>query len=298
MENTKKRKKIILEATFALALLISTASFILPSPGNSAATSVSEKNTLKVIMKKVTSQRRVAIINSRKNKTSLKFLSSEKLTYKITYLDWITAGTAVLSAKPGYYNKNKVIIYRAKAKSSGWLDFLYYVNDDTRSFFSLKHLYPLFLSTYRNEGGKKAFIMEKLNIKRLGSVYSLAMTKNGTDSAWHKSMSFIDTQDSLSDLYYIRMLNLKKGGRYYVPVFNNNKRYLALVKGMGYYMFKTPAGKFNCIKLKIYSNFNGVFSHKGIIVVYVTQRHGHIPVYMKTNISLGFVSAVLVKIKG
>ena len=137
--------------------------------------------------------------------------------------------------------------------------------------------------------------MEKLNIKKYNDIYSVALMKHKAGSPWKRYLSFRNTQDGLSDLYYIRMLNLKKGGKYYVPVFNDKKRYLALVRGMGYYIVKTPAGNFNCIKLKIYSKFNGVFSHKGNIEVYVTRGDGHIPVYMETSGAIGYVSAILVK---
>ncbi|MCL4322237.1 MAG: DUF3108 domain-containing protein [Deltaproteobacteria bacterium] len=282
---------------------------------------------LAILIKKAYGQREKLRKNLAANVNGYEFPPLGTLTYEITYMDWIKAGTAVLSAKPGYFHDKRVIILKAKANSASWMNFLYFVNDYTTSYFSKAHLYPYFLSMVRHEGWRNDYMEEWLNIgghnslndslipadnvqtvfaalnnkKFTAALYkfktysSVALMKDKINSPFKAFVSYKDSQDSLSSLYYLRMFDLKEGRDYYIPVFNHRKRYIVLIKAMGYYIVNTPAGKFNCIKLKVYLNFNGVFVHKGALDIYVTRGDGHIPVYLVARVSIGFASAILIK---
>lgn len=322
-------KKIIKIPAFVLILfpifLIGAANITNAKQFPGKDSSVSSKSNQKVIaklIKKAYKIRKEVVGNLPVNRKMCLFMSSwEKLTYDITYSNFVDAGTAVLSSRPGYFKDNKVVILEANAKSAWWLNFLYHVNDDTKSYFSITNLYPYYLEMVRHEGKHNDFMEERLNFtlnelnqknreivlkslkdkkftkefNKFKKYSGIALMKDRIESPLKSYVSYKFTQDSLSALYYLRMLNLKKGGEYYIPVFEHTKRYIVLVKALGYYNMTTPAGKFRCIKLKAYLNFNGVFSHKGSLDIYVTQRGGHIPVYLETKIPIGFISAILVK---
>lgn len=249
-----------------------------------------------------------------------KFLYGEKLTFKITYLNLIDAGKAILQTYPGSYGSKKVCVIKATASSAKWLRLFYYVHDKTYSYFSLNKYYPYFMIMERHEGPHRDFTEERLNaiyrkliispkyktaqktleskkyIKELKIKYNEpALYKDRINAEWKPYIAFKYTQDALSALYYLRMLNLKNDKSYYIPVYENRKRYLALVKTDGYYDIDTPAGKFNTIKAKAYLNFNGVFIHKGSLKIYLSTGINHTPVYLVAKIPIGYMTAILIK---
>lgn len=260
----------------------------------------------------------------RKNVLSrrFKFLKGEKLTFKISYLNLINAGTAVLETYPGAYGSRKVAVIKATASSAKWLKFFYYVRDKTFSYFSLNRYEPYFMIMERHEGSHRDYTEERLNagydeliksdkfitarkvlesrkytgeLKAKYGYNSPALYKNRANAGWRPYIAFKYTQDALSALYYMRMLNLKNKRSYYIPVYENRKRYLALIKTDGYYNINTPAGKFLTLKVKAYLNFNGVFVHKGSLNIYISTGKNHTPVYLTAKIPIGFMTAILVK---
>ncbi len=299
------------------------ALFILPATSR-ASQGNSNGGELKILIRKAYAQRQELLEASVSKTVNLNIPETEALYYNITYSNLFNAGTAVLSAVPGFLGKKRVVILKAEAKSASWLDFLYYVNDNTTSFFSMKRLYPYFQIMTRHEGIHNDFMEEKLNLNINNSKLSngnygktvsskiknkdflksfneymeyssVALMKDRVNIPFRAYVSFIYSQDSLSAMYYLRMFPLENGKDYYVPVFNHTKRYIVLIKARGYYNVSTPAGKFYCIRLKAYLNFNGVFSHKGKLSIYVSEGPRHTPVYLKTRVPIGFVSAILVK---
>ena len=276
--------------------------------------------TITLLKKADKERRRILSIKDK----SYSFYNKETLIYKVTYMNTIDAGKAVLSAKPGYYKNKKIMVFTAQAYNAKWFNFIYHVHDITESFFSPKRCYPYFLIMKRHEGSHNDFMEERLNgsyrhlikdgqyktawkslkkekfLKMLSSDEKHnkpALYKDRINAPWKPFLSFNDTQDALSALYFIRLINLNKGEDYYIPVYENRKRYLVLIKAEGYYNIDTPAGKFNTIKVKAFLNFNGVFSHKGSLKIYFSTGPNHTPVYLVTNIRIGFMTAILIKKK-
>jgi hypothetical protein len=266
------------------------------------------------ILKKIYIQRKKILLRR------FAFLNGEKLTYKITYLNLINAGKAILQTYPGNYNSKKVCVIKASAYSAKWLRFFYYVHDKTFSYFSLNKYYPYFMLMKRHEGPHNDFTEERLNVKYDKLIKSIkyktarktfeskkyikelnikynkpALYKDRINAEWKPYIAYKYTQDALSALYYLRMLNLRNNKSYYIPVYENRKRYLALVKTDGYYNIDTPAGKFNTIKVKAYLNFNGVFTHLGSLKIYLSTGINHTPVYLDTKIPIGYMTAILIK---
>ncbi len=204
-------------------------------------------NKTMVLLKKAKKTRKQVLLYAKKY--NFAFDKGEILTYKVSYINMINAGKAILSSFPGLYDGKKVIILSAQAYSAKWLKYFYYVHDETESFFSPLKCYPYFLIMKRHEGSHRDFMEEKLNasyesllknnrykdarkkllnkkfIKGLSSnkENAQALYKNKTNAPWKPYMSFKNTQDALSALYFLRLINFRKNTKYYIPVYENRK---------------------------------------------------------------------------
>ncbi len=65
------------------------------------------------------------------------------------------------------------------------------------------------------------------------------------------------------------------------------------MKTGGYYNIATPIGKYNTIEVNAYLNFNGVFSHKGNLKIYISTGPNRTPVYLVVNVKIGYMTALL-----
>jgi hypothetical protein len=102
-------------------------------------------------------------------------------------------------------------------------------------------------------------------------------------------------QDALSSLYYVRTRDdFINGKEIVVDVHDGDKTYAVEVHVMDKEQVKTPAGKFDTIKVKTYPKYEGVFMHKGEIYMWLTDDARKIPVLMKSEISIGSIMATLV----
>lgn len=251
------------------------------------------------------------------------FFNKETLTFSVNYMNLLNAGIVVLSAYPGYYQMHKVQILDAEVYTPKWIRYLYKVHDIVKSFFNPKQGIPIFLYMIRHEGPHNDFMAERLNssyehlkgdykyitarnnlnsyeFKKLiysESTYNkVALYKNRANSSWDPYLAFRDTQDVISALYYVRMLNIRQGKRYYIPIYENSKRYIVILKAKGSgYTLNTKAGKFSLIKLSVRLKLNGRFIDKNDkLYIFLSTGPNHTPVYIQANIPLGIITATLI----
>lgn len=224
--------------------------------------------------------------------TNLAFLSSEKLTYTVSWSKVLKAGTAVMQAKEETTADGKHV-YRltSTAKSSGVVRMIYPVSDLVQGVMDADELCSLSYSLNQHHGKRK-----KVRIMTFDQANSLSLiTENG--SAYQTFSTPEHVQDPLSALYYVRTReDLDKVKSLFVDVHDDGKNWAVEIQVLGKEKISTPAGTFNTIKVKTFPKYEGVFQHKGEIFIWFTDDERRIPVLMKSTIAIGSIVATLTEI--
>jgi hypothetical protein len=105
-------------------------------------------------------------------------------------------------------------------------------------------------------------------------------------------------QDALSSLYYVRTRkDFVAGKPIVVDVHDSGKTWVVEIQTLGRERITTPAGEFDTIKVMTHPRYEGVFMHKGEIIIWLTDDMRKIPVLMKSTISIGSIVATLTEIQ-
>ncbi len=104
-------------------------------------------------------------------------------------------------------------------------------------------------------------------------------------------------QDVLSGLYFVRTQNLAIGGTYFLNINNSGKTWQLEVKVLNREEVKVPVGRFDCWLIEPFLKYEGIFQHKGRILIWLTADEKKMPVLMRTKIALGSIDAELTEIK-
>jgi len=101
--------------------------------------------------------------------------------------------------------------------------------------------------------------------------------------------------DVLGALYYVRTLPLRVGATYTIDVISSDKIYPLIVKVKRRETIKVPAGRFDCFLVEPLLRSRDVFVSKGKkLEVWMTADDRHMPVRMRSEVTIGHVSAELV----
>jgi hypothetical protein len=104
-------------------------------------------------------------------------------------------------------------------------------------------------------------------------------------------------QDALSSFYYTRFQALPLGGSLVFDYHASKKSAPLLVKVLGRDRIDTPAGRFNCVAIEPQLNAGGVFKNTGRLVIWITDDERRMPVLMKSKVTIGSISVVLVDVR-
>lgn len=217
------------------------------------------------------------------------FQPGEKLTYEISWSNIVTAGIAVMEVKEEMLPSGKSALrFIASSRSVGAVDKFYPVNDVVQSVFDPQTLRSLSFSLNESHGKKK---------KRRGLTFdhgtqTVVSTMNDDPPL---TMTIPDqVQDALSSLYDLRTReDFAAGKTHVINVHDSGKTWAVEIQTLGREKIKTPAGKFNTIKVKTFPRYEGVFMNKGEIFIWLTDDSRKIPVLMKSTISIGSIMTTL-----
>jgi hypothetical protein len=221
------------------------------------------------------------------------FKPGETLTYEVSWSNIVTAGTAVMEVKGELLpNGRKVFRFIATSRSVGVVDKFYPVNDTIQSVFDPQLMQSLSFSLNESHGKRK---------RRRGSVFDQArktVVSTVNDDPPETLTIPGQMQDALSSLFYLRtMEDFTIGKIHVIPVHDSGKNWSVEVQTLGRETVKTPAGKFNTIKVKTFPKYEGVFMNKGEIFIWLTDDSRKIPVLMKSTISIGSIMTTLTDMK-
>jgi len=221
------------------------------------------------------------------------FKPGETLTYKVSWSNIITAGTAVMEVKEEKLpNGRKVLRFIATSRSVGVVDKFYPVNDTIQSVFDTRIMQSLSFSLNESHGKRKR--SRELVFDHAGR--TVVSTLNNDPP---QTLTIPDpVQDALSSLFYLRtMEDFAIGKINVIAVHDSGKNWSVEVQTLGREKVKTPAGEFNTIKVKTFPKYEGVFMNKGEIFIWLTADSRKIPVLMKSTISIGSIMTTLTDMK-
>lgn len=218
------------------------------------------------------------------------FQPGERLTY-VLKLRGIPLGRQLLEVRDGHWIRGRSThLLFCSVKSSGFLSFFYYLNDELESFADIDTLYSLRSRMRFKEGRHFRNFEVEIDMDRMKALFEDKNSKK----RWEQEVSF-PIFDLVSLIYWLRTQNHTAGETF--PVF-------FIDTGPSY-------GKVKEIKIQVgepeqVSTYVGTFSavryseagEDNPITVWICQEEGSIPVKFQLSTRLGAIVAYLAKIEG
>jgi len=100
-------------------------------------------------------------------------------------------------------------------------------------------------------------------------------------------------QDVMAAFYYVRSQPLQVGDTLVMPHFSEGKQYDLGVIVHERERIETPAGEFDCIKVEPLLRAEGMFRQEGRVFIWLTDDRLHMPVLVRSKLSVGSIRAEL-----
>jgi hypothetical protein len=220
------------------------------------------------------------------------FEPGERLEYVLKW-SGIASGDSVMEIVEGEW-ADSAYLYRviSTTKSRSLVDLIYKVRNRYET-----HIHPSDGLTRKyvfnmKEGGKREIRLLLFDQENL-LVTRLRRKKNSTTSQDHEIPP--QTQDNLSALYALRNESLQVGDSFTSLVFEGRKNWELIIDVIAAEEIKVRAGRFRTVVVHPKLKFEGIFRRKGELHVYMTDDQWHIPVLMKSKVSIGNINAELVR---
>lgn len=220
----------------------------------------------------------------------------EKLVMEVNYFG-LVAGDFTLSIKPyKEINGRKVYHIHGNALSSKLFSMFYRLNDTVESYMDYEGLFSHRFHLNLDETKQTRDSLEIFDSEKRETFYW---------NRWnHKTKGYIETkvtkpipafpQDSLSALYYLRMVELPKEGQAVkFKVASEGKTWEAVVWVERREMMDTPLGRRRCVVLKPQAKYDGVLKQQGDSFLWLTDDEHRYPVRFEAKVRIGTVKAVL-----
>jgi hypothetical protein len=209
----------------------------------------------------------------------------ERLTYRISWSNFIEAGTAELSVSPGSSTVANSYRLQLKAITTPAISSLYTFKDEFVSFFDAGLGAPTLFE--KNFTEKKRTVKEKVAFDQVNRSATLTNSNNQTQII----PIDLGTQDPLSALYSVRSLGLKPGLQVIFPVLEGGKSYLVEIRVTGSDLISTSLGSFNTHRMEVALRREGVSVSDKKLTVWFTNDSRKIPVL--ASVSLPFGAALI-----
>ena len=226
------------------------------------------------------------------------FAPGEKLTFSLSWSNFVDVGTAVMEVRSATETNGKEA-YRliCSCRSEGILENLYPIRVEAESLISAVDMRTISFSLKNNYGGKQ----RKRSLEFNREKHTVLYRPDEDPTETHSVPDLV--QDSLSSLYYVRTWDSFVVGKpMKMTVFEKGKTWSLDVHTLGRERIKTPIGEFDTIKIRTHPLYEGVFPNKGAIDIWLTDDARKIPVLMKSKVTVakvgvGSVVATLTKLE-
>jgi hypothetical protein len=216
-------------------------------------------------------------------RTRLAFAPGEELNFAVKY-GMVRAGDAKLAVE-GFEVVDGEPAYRlvSTARSSRFFSTFFKVDDRIESLWSIEKRVPIRFEKHIREG--KYSKDESIDFDHQNGVAVY-------DDNEEKEI-LPGTQDILSAFYYVRTHTLVPGDTIVVPNHTDGKNYPLEVAVIRKERIKVEAGEFSCIVLEPLLKTAGLFKQEGSLTIWMTDDFRHMPVLMKSKVTVGSIVAEL-----
>lgn len=216
------------------------------------------------------------------------FRVGESLKFSVQY-GFIHAGSAWLEV-PEKRDWHGHSVYRlvARAESNSFFSAFYKVRNRIESYWDVTGRYSWRYTEDRHEGHYRFKGEVKFDPERHQAIYDNGLTLQTPPRV----------QDALSSFYYTRFQALPIGGSVVFDYHASRKSAPLQVKVIGRETIDTPAGTFHCIAIEPALQAGGIFKNSGRLVVWITDDERRMPVLMKSKLTIGSISVILVDVRG
>ncbi len=214
----------------------------------------------------------------------------EKLSYDITWTG-IKGGTATQEV----IDEGNTIRVVSTARSADWISVFFRVEDRVESVLSkvpppnigLPQYYRMKIHEGSHRRDKEIFFDQKGckadYVDHLGKMrLTLPILPN--------------TYDFYSGFYFLRTMKLEVGKPVFVNIFDSMKMWNVEVLVLKKEKLDTVLGEVNTIRVRPLVKSEGIFQRKGAVDIWLTDDERRIPVKMKTKVTIGSITATLVKV--
>jgi Protein of unknown function (DUF3108) len=209
------------------------------------------------------------------------FQVGERLTYRISWSNFVEAGTAELSLSQGSPTVANFYRLQLKAITTPAISGIYTFKDEFVSLFDAGLGAPTLFE--KNFIEKKRTVIEKVVFDQVNRSATFTNSKKQTQTI----PIDLGTQDPLSALYSVRSLGLKPGLQVMFPVLDGGKSYQVEIRVTGSDLISTSLGSFNTHRMEVVLRREGVAVNDKKITVWFTNDPRKIPVLASVSLPLG-----------
>ena len=224
------------------------------------------------------------------------FHAGEKLEFVLKY-EVVSAGSAVMKVEDGPpVDGRPTLNITSMAKSNSIIDKMFRVRDFNGSQIDKESLVSIHFHQNLKEG--KYQVIRNTGCDYVNHLYRYETIHKGKTSTYGGKLEE-PVQDVLSAFYLTRTLPLELGKEYVIKVFSDEKVYPLVVRvGGSIERVKVPAGKFDCIRVDPAVQGDAIFkASDGQMTLWLTNDARHMPVLLRSKVSVGAFDGELVRYK-
>jgi hypothetical protein len=226
----------------------------------------------------------------RRTERAVPFKIGETLTYDVSWLTYVTAGTATTTVKEKKPSFNSTAYYIvAEGRPTPLVSKLYSLYYKIDTLLDAYTLLPQRGSVYSEEGSRHRFKISRFDHTAHKVFFEYESTGKASDNFTVPPY----VQDALSAIYVLRAVPLDGGARITMPVTDNGTNYKIQVDVGSPERIKTPFGEVAAWKLKLAISDPGGKPQGRNIVLWMSDDAQRLPMKLVADLPVGSFSLAL-----
>lgn len=227
------------------------------------------------------------------------FWHREKHIFDINYFG-VTAGEFTTEVLPDKQINNRVVYHlKGSARSLPFFSNFYRIDDYVESFWDYEGLFSHRFHLVQDESKQTRDALELYDQEKQETFYWNRW--NHKDRGYHETKEQQPitpfAQDSLTALFYIRVLPLPDGAVVTFPVISEGKTWEAQVTVVRREEIDTPMGRYKAVVVKPETKFGGVLQKRGDSFLWFSDDDRRYMLRMEAQVKIGTVIAACKRIE-